>query len=138
MRKKTPPGVTFDVSHEALLASYEKNREGWLALADRIERGDCTLSAFERETVAIGLRQYVATLKPPARARGARPKFDAGEAALRYGALVEAGVSPAEAIGQLADAYKVSEQGLRAAIRPMVEYVRNLARVRKMETYSVK
>lgn len=129
MRKKTPPGLTFDVPHEALLASYEKNREGWLALADRIERGDCTLNAFERETIAIGLREYVKTLKPPARPRGARPKFDAGEAALQYGALVNAGVSPAEAIGQLADARHVSEQALRAAIRPMVRQAPFLARV---------
>lgn len=119
MRKKVPPGITFDVPHEALLASYEKNCEGWLALADRIERGDCTLSVFERETIAIGLREYVKTLKPPARPRGQRPKFDAGEAALQYGALVNGGKKPAEAIGEIADNVGVSEEAVRKAIAPM-------------------
>ena len=118
MRKKVPPGITFDVSHEALLASHEKNREGWLALADRLERGEA-LNAFERETIAIGLREYVKTLKPPARPRGRRPKFDAGEAALRFGELVRAGKKPAEAIGEIADSVGVSEEAVRKAIAPM-------------------
>lgn len=133
MRKKVPHGITFDVSHEALLASHQKNCEGWLALAYRLERGEA-LNAFERETIAIGLREYVKTLKPPARPRGQRPKFDAGEAALQYGALVNAGMKPAEIVGQLADARHVSEQALRAAIRPMLKHAPFLARVLKMKT----
>jgi len=118
MRKKVPPGVTFDVPHEALLASFNKNREGWLDLAARLERGDA-LSAFERETIAIGLRLYVDTLKPPPRPRGAKPKFDAGELALRYAYLVKDGRTPAEAIGELADEKGVAEESVRAAIHPM-------------------
>ena len=118
MRKKVPPGITFDVSHEALLASHKKNCEGWLTLADRLERGEA-LAGFERETIAIGIREYVKTLKPPARPRGARPKFDAGEATLRYGELVRAGNKPAAAIGQIADNVGVSEEAVRKAIEPM-------------------
>ena len=118
MRKKVPPGITFDVPHEALLASDEKNREGWLALADRLERGEA-LNDFERETIALGIRQHVKMLKPPARPRGARPKFDAGEATLQYGALVNAGKKPAEAIGEIADSAGVSEEAVRKAIAPM-------------------
>ena len=118
MRKKVPPGITFDVPHEALLASYEKCCEGWLALADRLKRGEA-LNDFELETIAIGIREYVKMLKPPARPRGARPRFDAGEAALRYRALVNAGDKPASAIGKIADAVGVSEEAVRKAIEPM-------------------
>lgn len=118
MRAKTPSGITFDVPYERLLASFEKCNEGWLDLAERLERGD-DLSAFDRETIAIGLRLYVKGRKPPARPRGNKPKFDAGDAALRYGYLVTAGDKPAEAIGKLADRYGVSESAVQRAIKPM-------------------
>jgi len=128
MRKKVPPGVTFDVPHEALLASFNRSREGWLDLAARLERGDA-LSAFERETIAIGLRLYAESLEPPARPRGAKPRFDAGELALRYAYLVKDGRTPAEAIGELADPLCVSEEAVRNAIAPMRESALYLAEV---------
>jgi hypothetical protein len=128
MRKKTPPGVTFDVPHEALLASFKTANAGWLDLAERLERGDA-LTQFERETIAIGLRLYVASRKPPAHPRGAAPKFDAGEAALNYGRLVNAGKKPSDAIGQIADSLCVSEESVRKAIAPMREQAVYLARV---------
>lgn len=128
MRKQSPPGVTFDVPHEALLAQFEKKCEGWLELAARLERGEA-LCAFDRETIAIGIRQYVKGMKPPARPRGNKPKFDAGEAALRYGYLVNSAVEPAEAIGQIADSHGVSEEAVRKAIAPMREDAQFIARL---------
>ena len=118
MRKELPAGVTFDVPHEALLEQFEKKCEGWLDLAARLERGEA-LGAFDRETIAIGIRQYVKGMKPPPRSRGNKPKFDAGFEAMRYGHLVNSGVEPAEAIGQIADKLGVSEEAVRRAIAPM-------------------
>ena len=118
MRAKTPAGITFDVPHEVLLEQFKNANEGWLDLASRLERGD-QLSAFERETIAIGLRLYVESRKPPARPRGNKPKFDAGEAALRYGYMRRNGDKHADAIGKLADRFNVSEVAVSNAIRPM-------------------
>jgi len=132
MRKETPPGVTFDVPHELRLAQFEKLCEGWLELAARLERGE-TLSEFERGTIAQGVRLYVKGMKRPARPRGNTPKFDAGEAAMRYGHLVNRGDKPADAIGKIADMFGVSEEAVRRAIAPMREDARYLASIGVMK-----
>ncbi len=115
MRKKSLE-VALRVPHELQMAQYHKEQAEVREIADRFARGE-PLSHHERIVAAAALRDYVRIRKPPTRPRGAKPKLDLLAVEFSYRHLLKSGHSKADAVGTLADHFRVSEPAIRAALR---------------------
>lgn len=112
-----------------------KQRAHAVELAERIEKGK-VVPKNSRWFAARILRVWAANLSeelPEADRPNARRKFDHEQAALAYASLVDAGISNAEALGQVADELGVEENSVREAIEPYKEIaLAHFSRVGKM------